>query len=162
MIMMISLSGLTQRKSETIYYTWIKKLDRTSTYKGYLMDLREDEVLYLAKPKYSSLHSENLSNSISFLVNGIESLEFRRSNQVGNGLYKGALWGGVIVGVISVALNNGFFDETKVFLVGFGIGSIPGALIGGSIGAKRIKFYLNGEKRSYQKQKEKLEQFLMI
>ena len=102
---------------------------------------------------------------IAIPINTIESITFRNSDHKGNGVLKGALWGGAILGltatVISKLEDDGFGSSGGWFLIGFGVGAIPGALIGIGISSKRTKFYINGDKTSYQRQKEKINQFLL-
>jgi hypothetical protein len=159
--MLLSISGLSQKKSETIYYAWINKIDRSTTPTGYLIALKEDYVIHFNKNKYSWDDPQNSPRKTSIPINTIESFSFRKSDSVGKGALKGALWGGGIMGLLAVGGNDGFFSTGKLFAIATVIGVIPGALIGTATGARKMHFYINGEQTSYQKQKEKLEQFLL-
>ncbi len=158
---MVPMICVGQRSDETIYYMWINKLDRSTSHKGYLIGLEDNYIIHINKSRNYLDSSQNSPRKTAIPINTIESLAFRKSGKAGNGIWKGALWGGGILGFIAVGANDGFFNSGGAFIIGFIAGAVPGALIGTAIGSKKMHFYLNGDKTTYQKQKEKLKQFLM-
>ena len=54
------------------------------------------------------------------------------------------------------ATNDGVIGSDGAFIIGFSLGAVSGGIIGSLVGSSKQNFYINGDKTSYQRQKEKL------
>lgn len=130
------------------------------------MDNSYTKAVYLTEVKDSSIsimEKKDFKNK-TIMIKDIEILRFRKKNNESKGFLYGALAGfgsGLILGIVSgddrpgtVSLSR---DQKAIF---YGIAfTLPGAIMGGIIGSRRIKIPIYGNQNNYKSQRAELEKY---
>ena len=148
-------SQTTKKDKKGNYKVTVTKMDKSSKSKGYLTEIADSAVIVT-----------NLSTSESQIVNVdvMNEIKFKRKGGLGRGLLYGAIVGmasGAVLGYLSGDSDRGIIRaaEDKALVLGIAL-SIPGAIIGGIIGHNtKIKIPINGNQKTYERQKEKLKKY---
>ena len=150
----LSIVGQTTNhiKSNKHFVAWITPLDSTSIIKGYLSEV-EDSLIVV-----SNFYNYEKQNIYYY---DIKEIKFRKKGKVGKGFLYGALTGFAVGAIAGFADGDDrgdfeFFTAEEKAILGGIVLAIPGALIGGVIGAAKIKIPINGD---VMNQKEKLLKF---
>ncbi|MEM1321753.1 MAG: hypothetical protein AAGG75_15955 [Bacteroidota bacterium] len=148
---------------------WVTYKDGTKK-KGWMHDVRDSSILFVKKHSVT-YHAQRYIENRSFirlrdnelteaLAKDIDHIKLKRKHAI----YRGALIGagiglglGIMTGLIDGDDKEGWFALTKEQkAVGFGIAfAVPGAVIGGVIGAFRIRIPL-GSQTAYRKGKRRI------
>ena len=153
----------------TNYNAWITLIENSSNLYGYLREVKDSAIVFsnhLSKlePIYET---QNLD------VKNIETLKFRKKGSVGMAMVIGALTGlgiGALLGYAGgddkkssssgLDFNFNFTSSAEAKAVVGGVaGSFFGALIGLAVGSAKIKVPINGNQKSFTRQKENLKKF---
>ena len=130
------------------FIVWVTPIDSSSIIKGYLSEV-EDSLIVISN--FYNYKKQRIYNY------DIKEIKFRNKGNIGKGFAIGALSGfavGAIAGLAAGDDSEGWIRFTagqKALVSGVAL-ALPGALIGGMIGAAKIKIPINGNKMT-QKQK---------
>jgi len=124
-----------QMMKKKSYRTWVTPIDGSSKIKGYLSEIGDSLTIISDYPNYERQH---------IYINDVKEVKFRKDGKIGWGIFQGALTGLIIGGIIGFSEGSdtrGFIRLTaaeKATFYGTTL-AIPGAIIGGIIGAAKIK-----------------------
>lgn len=139
------------------YITWVYS-GKVKT-KGFLLDTQDS---YLT---ISDLTLGKNNQTIRFEGADLDMLKFRRKGNVGRGLIYGGI-GGALVGIV-IGLASGddnpnefisFTAEDKALFLG-AFFAIPGTILGGIIGSKKIKIPLKNKAQNLARQRALIEKY---
>ena len=163
----ISQESLSHKKHNR-YKSWIEFLDETKSVKGYLKSIEDDKLIFSESKSRSQVNAEKKIVHLEFDYRSIQRVVFREENRISRGALKGALYGGIGLGLIAVATNSpcsgGFFcveySDGQVFAAGLLLGGATGAVIGAILSNKKIKIPINGDQTTFENSKSKLKEYI--
>ena len=107
-------------------------------------------------------------------IENIEFIKIAKQRETGKGVLKGGVVGGFMFGVAGALLARGIDDCANTFnsdcndvgalegfAKGFGLGVIPGMLIGGISTTSSIKIYINGNLDRYRLQRSEIKKYFL-
>ena len=166
--------AIKKERLKSKYKFWISSMDNSSNFNGYLIEAKDSSMIIsnqIIKDK-SYIWNQNINANIwnqNIKANSIKKIEYRKDGDIGNGILFGALTGFAIGGLLGLAsgddhcvANPSFLDiycftaEEKALASGILL-AIPGSLIGGLVGATKVKIPINGNQNTYTRQREKLD-----
>jgi hypothetical protein len=151
-------------KKKKSYIVYVKPLYNAPAFKGYLSEIGDTLVIVPLK----------LNNPIKKIrLDKVNYLEFKEKGKTGRGILLGGLAGfglGAIIGYATYKPNpcptssSGFsicidLGPGANAMGGGILGIIPGLLIGGIVGSKKIQVPIQGSKKSIQAQKEEIQKY---
>lgn len=130
------------------------------TKRGDLLQLNDDSIL-IAPEGIDPLN-------IQIPISEIEAIGFRKKGATTKGVLIGGGIGLLAGGILWLAMANNC--EDPICSIGVLTGgtaaslviTISGGVIGGLIGSKKNKIQISGSKKSYERQRRKLEQYLLV
>ena len=140
-------------KKKKPYIVWVKLLDNTPTFKGYLSEVGDTLVII-------SLKVNTLTRKIR--LDNVNYLKFNEKGNAGRSASLGGVVGfgfGALVGYVTTPSDSSYFGPGANAIAGGLLGIIPGLLIGGIIGSKKIQVPIQGSNKSVQAQKEELRKY---
>lgn len=164
LILIVPFSGFTQfvipykekvEEPKHDYKAWVRTTDGSAKLKGRFLEIEDSKLLFYKKSAKSAIHLN---------ISDIEHIKFRKNGRIGRGVFTGAMMGistGAILGYLSgddkceglICIN--FTKEEKAVLGGL-IMSVPGAIIGGLLGALKVKIPIGS---GYDKDLAKLKKY---
>ncbi len=139
------------------YITWVYSGKEKT--KGFLLDTQDS---YLT---ISDLAYGKNNQIIRFESADLDRLKFRRKGNIGRGLIYGGVGGALIGIVIGVASGDdnpndfiSFSAQDKAVILG-AFFAIPGTIIGGIIGSKKIKIPIRNKEQNYARQRALIKKY---
>lgn len=140
-------------KPKKAYMVYVQPLYNAPTFKGYLSEIGDTLVIVPL----------NVNKPIKKIrLDKVNYLNFKDKGKVGRGIGLGGLMGfglGALVGYGTTPSDPFYFGPRANALPGGILGLIPGLLIGGKVGSKKIQVPIQGSKKSIQAQKEELQKY---
>ena len=139
---------------------WVTKMNSSPTIRGYIS--------WVGDSSLTVVNKTNLTLTHEIPIHTIEILKFRKRNKIRKSFFRGALIGAAVGAIVGIAARHDNSCEPNTFCIGIpkyyivanlmGGGAVIGGLAGLVIGHTiSFKIPINGNKSSYNKQKEKLE-----
>ena len=153
------------------YYTKIHYWDNSVSSKGVLLQIEEKGISWVDMDRYRSIMFRKLYAQVEPIpFNKVESISFQRRGRFGKNVLRGALIGGVVLGIVAVAINEPCrgsffcveFSDSQVFTGGLILGGLGGAVIGGMISPliqKRVP--IKGKYSSYIDRKTTIDKYMI-
>ena len=141
-----------------IYKTWVSLNKEPFKIKGVLYELKDSSTL-VSNSVIIKDYSTNKFETINLHMNSIETIKIRRNNNIGRGVWIGAVSGFVIGGLVGLV---GFQDDMMYPSTALIIGipsAAAGAGIGALVGSFKVKIPINGDMNNYKMQKKKLKKY---
>lgn len=133
------------------YHIWMTNTNSSYKHRIQLLDVGEDHIeIY----QFNGLRKVKLEE--------LGSISYRENGAIGQGIFRGVIFGALIGGAIGYlsgddepSLFFNFTKEDKAFMFGFS-GAAVGAVLGGVIGAARIRIPIEGQSELFKQEKEQL------
>jgi len=151
-----TFSQVVNTQNDIKYKAWFESMDGSLKQKGFLVELKDSSIVFGTQ--------QNLED---IAVSNLQLLKFRKKNAIGKSLGYGALIGFGIGGLIGLASGDDksgfirFTAEAKALGLGI-IMSIPGAIVGATMGAPKVSIPIQGDLDTYNRQKEKLRKYSLM
>lgn len=146
-----STNFINEKANRNIYKTWVDLINESFKAKGVLYELKDSYILISNSDRMEDYGNNNFE-TMNLYIHNIEVIRIRRKNNIGRGVWMGALSGFALGILVTLPdLDDWLFAAFPFAVIGSGIGALVGTI--------KVRVPINGNLSNYNKCKRKLNKY---